>query len=60
MLTAEFTVSIHIDMRPVNVFECVSDLTRHSEWADSPIEIRALTLEPIRAGSRYQSTAEAH
>mgnify|MGYP001162455245 CR=1 FL=1 len=45
------TVNAPID----KVFEAVSDLTRHANWAAHPISITAETERPVMIGHTYSS-----
>ncbi len=60
MPPASFRVHVVIDAPPAEVFEYISDLTRHGEWAADPLEINALSSVPTGVGSRYRSTAQSH
>ena len=50
--------SVFIKGKPEDVFAYVSDLSKHGEWADNPLEIAAVDDSEIAVGKRYQSTAE--
>ena len=60
MPTASFSVEIFIKAPLQAVFAYVSDLTRHAEWADNPLEIVPLSPGPAAQGSRYRSSANSH
>jgi hypothetical protein len=60
MPPASFRVQILIKGTPETVFDYVSDLTRHGEWASDPVQITALTGGPVTVGSLYRSTAQSH
>ena len=42
-----------------NIFDYVSDLTRHSEWSDGALKIEAVHSGPIAVGKEYISRGEA-
>ena len=50
--------SVYIGAKPEDVFSYVSDLSKHGEWADNPLEITAVDDSEIAVGKRYRSTAE--
>ena len=50
--------SVVINAKPEDVFTYVSDLSKHGEWADNPLEITAVDDSEIAVGKRYKSTAE--
>ena len=50
--------SVFIKAKPEDVFEYVSDLSKHGEWADNPLEITPVYDSKIAVGKRYKSTAE--
>ena len=50
--------SVYIEAKPEDVFAYVSDLSKHGEWADNPLEITAVDDGEIAVGKRYKSTAE--
>ena len=50
--------SVVINAKPEDVFAYVSDLSKHGEWADNPLEITAVDDSEIAVGKRYQSMAE--
>ena len=52
------TYSVFISARPDEVFAYVSDLSKHPEWADNPLEITPADDSEIAAGKRYRSKAE--
>ncbi len=54
-----YHVAIAIAAPPETVFAAIADLTRHSDWAADPLEIRALSDGPVAVGSQYRSTAQA-
>jgi uncharacterized protein YndB with AHSA1/START domain len=60
MPTASFSVEIWIKASVEEVFAYVSDLTRHTEWADNPLEITPVTGGAPGLGSRYRSAAQSH
>ena len=41
-----------------NVFDYVSDLTRHPEWSDGELNVEAVTPGPIAVGKEYHSRGE--
>lgn len=49
---------VHIRAPLEEVFEYVSDLTRHPEWSDGKLKIRAVTSGPIAIGKEYFSEGE--
>ena len=50
--------SVFINATPEDVFAYVSDLSKHGEWADDPLEITAADEADIAVGKRYRSTVE--
>jgi uncharacterized protein YndB with AHSA1/START domain len=50
-------IAISIPAAPEAVFAYVSDLTRHGEWANEPIEIRLESGDGRTPGSTFSSTA---
>ena len=50
--------SVFINANPEEVFAYVSDLSKHGEWADDPLEITPVDDSGIAVGKRYRSTAE--
>ena len=50
--------SVFINAKPDDVFAYVSDLSKHGDWADNPLEITAVDDSEIAVGKRYRSTAE--
>lgn len=46
---------IHINAEPTNVYEYISDLTRHGEWSEN-LSVRAMSEGPIAVGNEYRST----
>jgi hypothetical protein len=59
MLHGSFQVSTFIKATPGNVFEYVSDLTRHGEWSANPLRVEALSPGKVGVGSRYRSVAQS-
>ncbi len=49
---------VFINATPEDVFAYVSDLSKHGEWADDPLEITAADEADIAVGKRYRSTVE--
>ncbi len=50
--------SVVINAKPEDVFAYVSDLSKHGEWADNPLEITPEDDSEIAVGKKYKSTAE--
>ena len=50
--------SVLINAKREDVFAYVSDLAKHGEWADNPLEITAVDDSEVAVGKRYRSTAE--
>ncbi len=50
--------SVYIEAKPEDVFAYVSDLSKHGEWADNPLEITAVDDSEVAVGKKYKSTAE--
>lgn len=50
-----FERQIVIDADPETVFDYVSDLTKHREWATNPIEMTISSPGPIREGTRFRA-----
>ena len=49
------TLAIHIDAPPEVVYDYVTDLTRHPEWADQKMEI-TVDSQPVAVGTTFTST----
>ncbi len=41
-----------------DTFACISDLTRHSEWASDKLEVKSNSSGDIAVGHQYQSVAK--
>ena len=52
------TSSVFINRTPEDVFAYVSDLSKHGEWADNPLEVTPVDDSEIAVGKKYRSTAE--
>ncbi len=48
----------YIDASPEKVFAYVSDLTTNGDWSADPLEIEAVSDDPIGVGSEYRSVAQ--
>lgn len=46
-----------VHVPPENVFDYVSDVTRHPEWTANRMSVTSLTPGPVRVGSRYRTVA---
>ena len=57
---ASFKVNVVVQALPEQVFEYVSDLTRHGEWSADHVTITALSNASIGVGSRYRSVVISH
>jgi hypothetical protein len=57
MRTPSFSVSTEIRADPRAVFDYVSDLSKHGEWAANELRIERLDGGPIGAGATYRSHA---
>ena len=49
------TVS-RVNASPESVFETLSDLSRHGEWAANPLKIESVSDGPVAVGSEYKSS----
>jgi len=49
---------IKINAPAEKVYEYVSDLGRHSQWAAHPLEITAEGSAPVAVGSKFSSTSK--
>ena len=56
MPTVRTTTSAHINASREDVFNYVSDLSRHGEWAADELEIEAVSDGPPAVGSEYKSS----
>ena len=54
-----YSASIDIQVPPSKVFEAISDLIAHPQWAADPLRIEAVSTEPVHLGSQYRSVAQA-
>ena len=54
MPTVGTTTSTHIDASPEDVFNYVSDLSKHGEWAADGLKIEAVSEGPLAVGSEYK------
>ena len=48
-------ISTWVSVPPEVAFDYVSDITRHPEWADSPMTVEPLDEPPVRVGSRFRA-----
>jgi uncharacterized protein YndB with AHSA1/START domain len=48
--------AIHVDAPAETVFEAISDLTRHAEWATHDLKIEAVDDSPLGVGKSYTSS----
>lgn len=60
MPRASFRTQVNIQAPQEEVFDYVSDLSRHGEWASDPVEITTVEAMPRVVGSRYRSIAQSH
>ncbi|MEM7798017.1 MAG: hypothetical protein AAF633_02405 [Chloroflexota bacterium] len=58
MYKASMRFHTTVEKRAEIVFDYVSDLSRHGEWAANPLTITSLSDEPIGVGKAYRSLAE--
>lgn len=58
MTTVVRTHSVLVHAPLQQVFDYVSDLTRHPEWSDGELRIEAVTPGPIATGKEYHSRGE--
>ena len=57
MATNRTSTSAHINAKPEDVFNAVSDLTRHTEWAaNTDLKVEAASDGPVAVGSKYRSS----
>jgi uncharacterized protein YndB with AHSA1/START domain len=54
-----FSVTTIIDADPQDIFDAISELTRHPEWSTDPLRITPLSNGQPQIGSRYKSRAKA-
>ena len=48
-------ISTWVQVPPEVAFDYVADITRHPEWADSPMTVEALDAPPVQVGSRFRA-----
>ena len=59
MPTVRTTTGTHIDASPEDVFNFVSDLSNHGDWAaNADLEVEAVSEGPVAVGSEYRSTVQ--
>ncbi len=54
----KITKEVTIVANPGAVFDYLADISKHSEWAKHPIEIRKTSDGPIGSGSRWESDSK--
>lgn len=59
MPSPSFSVSIEIRAERNAVFEYVSDLSKHGEWAGNALRVEPIDDAPIGVGKKYRSYASA-
>ena len=50
--------SVFVKAKPEDVFAYVSDLSKHGEWADNPLDLKPVDDSEIAVGKKYKSKAE--
>lgn len=58
MASLEIPFQVTLNAPQQVVFDYVSDLSKHGEWATNPLQIKADVYGPIAVGSTYKSTAK--